>query len=106
MDHVIEAQIITGHGKNGTVFIPKISLTPTDCPYRLRRLQFPLKLSFATTINKAQGQSMKVVRLDLRISCFLHGQLYVGYPRVGHPDNLFIYAEGKTKNIVYIAALQ
>ncbi|XP_029657356.1 uncharacterized protein LOC115231480 [Octopus sinensis] len=68
MDHVIEAQIITGHGKNDTVFIPKIPLTPTDCPYPVQRMQFPLKLSFSMTINKAQGQSLKVVGLDLRIS--------------------------------------
>ncbi|XP_014777392.1 uncharacterized protein LOC106874250 [Octopus bimaculoides] len=34
-DHHIEAQVITGHGKNDTVFIPKIPLTPTDCPYTM-----------------------------------------------------------------------
>uniref|UniRef100_A0A0L8GNT0 DNA helicase Pif1-like 2B domain-containing protein n=1 Tax=Octopus bimaculoides TaxID=37653 RepID=A0A0L8GNT0_OCTBM len=78
----IEAQIITGHGKNDTVFIPKIPLTPIDCPYTI----------FAMTINKAQCQSLKVVALDLRTLCFSHGQFYVGCSRVGHPDNLFIFA--------------
>ncbi|XP_014783985.1 uncharacterized protein LOC106879068 [Octopus bimaculoides] len=33
MDYVVEAQIISRHGKNATVFIPKIPLTPTDCSY-------------------------------------------------------------------------
>ncbi|XP_014772635.1 uncharacterized protein LOC106870915 [Octopus bimaculoides] len=107
MDHVIEAQIIMGHGKNDTVFIPEIPLTPADCSYAIQRLQFPLKLSLIMTINKVQGQSLKVVGLDLRTSCFSHGQVYVGCTRVGHPENLFIYApEGKTKNVVYEAALE
>ncbi|XP_029636663.1 uncharacterized protein LOC115211986 [Octopus sinensis] len=102
MDHVIQAQIIMGHGKNNTDFILEILLTSTHYFYRMRRLQFPLKLSFAMTINKAQVQSLKVVGLDFRKSCFSHGQFYVDSSRVGHRDNLFIYApEGKTKNIMY-----
>ncbi|XP_029639667.1 uncharacterized protein LOC115214776 [Octopus sinensis] len=107
MDHVFEAQIITEHDKNDTVFILKIPLKPTDCSYPMQRLQFPLKFSFAMTINKTQGQSLKVVGLDLRTSCFSHGQFYVGCSIVDHPDNLFIYApEGKTKTFVYKATLQ
>ncbi|XP_014775046.1 uncharacterized protein LOC106872535 [Octopus bimaculoides] len=64
IDHIIEAQIIMGHSKNNTVFIPKFPLTQTDCPYAMQRLQFPLELSFAMTINKAHGQLLKVVGLD------------------------------------------
>ena len=33
------------------------------------------------TINKSQGQSFKVVGLDLETECFAHGQLYVGCSR-------------------------
>ncbi|XP_014785092.1 uncharacterized protein LOC106879881 [Octopus bimaculoides] len=73
MDHVTEAQIIMKHTKNDTVYIPKISLTPTYCPYPMQKLQFPLKLSFAVTINKAQAQLLKVVGLDLRTLFFSHG---------------------------------
>ncbi|XP_029656368.1 uncharacterized protein LOC115230306 [Octopus sinensis] len=77
------------------------------CPYRIRRLHFPLKLSFAMTINKVQGQSLKVVGSDLRTSCFSHGQFYIVCSRAGHPDSLLIYPpEGKTKNVVCKAALQ
>uniref|UniRef100_A0A0L8GSS3 DNA helicase Pif1-like 2B domain-containing protein n=1 Tax=Octopus bimaculoides TaxID=37653 RepID=A0A0L8GSS3_OCTBM len=78
----LNAQIITGHGKNETVFILKILLTQTDCPYPMQRLQFPLKFSFAMTINKAKGQSLKVIVLNLRTSYFSHGQLYVACTRV------------------------
>ncbi|GBM48173.1 hypothetical protein AVEN_138303-1 [Araneus ventricosus] len=59
-------------------------------------------LSFAMSINKAQGQSLKVVRLDLLKPCFSHGQLYVGCSRVGKAHNLYILApNGRTTNIVY-----
>ncbi|XP_029634965.1 uncharacterized protein LOC115210502 [Octopus sinensis] len=97
MDHVIEAQIITGHDKNDTAFIQKIPLNPIDCSYPMQRLQFLLKLSFAMTINKAQGQSLKVVGLDLRTSCFSHGQFYVGCSRVNHPDNISLLLKEKPK---------
>ena len=38
------------------------------------------------TINKAQGQSVQVVGLDLSGHVFGHGQLYVGLGRGTDPD--------------------
>ena len=64
--NVIEATIMTGQGKGQTTFIPKMPLIPSDSPYPMRRLQFPLRLSFAMTINKSQGQSLEVVGLHLQ----------------------------------------
>ncbi|KAL8600083.1 hypothetical protein ACOMHN_051629 [Nucella lapillus] len=59
------------------------------------------------SINKSQGQSLKVVGVNLKQPCFSHGQLYVACSRVGSCQNLHIYApEGRTKNIVYKNALQ
>uniref|UniRef100_A0A0L8FMJ1 ATP-dependent DNA helicase n=1 Tax=Octopus bimaculoides TaxID=37653 RepID=A0A0L8FMJ1_OCTBM len=67
----------------------------------------PCRLSFVMSINKAQGQTLEVVGLNLAEPVFCHGQLYVGCSRVGNPENLFIYApNGKTKNIVHHEALQ
>ncbi|VDM98548.1 unnamed protein product, partial [Onchocerca ochengi] len=69
---------------------------------RLARLQFPVRLAFVFTINKAQGLSLELCGLDLETDCFSHGQLYVACSRVGKPDSLYIYTEnGTTKNIVY-----
>ena len=60
--------------KNKDVFNPRIPLIPTDVPYQFKRLQFPIRLSFAMTINK--GQSLKVAGVHLQTPCFSHGQLY------------------------------
>ncbi|CAF1621204.1 unnamed protein product, partial [Didymodactylos carnosus] len=60
MPHVIEATILTGCAKGEDVFIPRISMIPTDMPFEFKRLQFPVRLAFAMSINKAQGQSLKV----------------------------------------------
>ncbi|XP_063930337.1 uncharacterized protein LOC135142550 [Zophobas morio] len=45
-------------------------------------LQFPLKVCFAITINKAQGQTLKMAGIDLMEDCFSHGQFYVACSRV------------------------
>ncbi|XP_014790383.1 uncharacterized protein LOC106883770 [Octopus bimaculoides] len=60
MQHVIEATIISGCRKGEDVFIPMIPLTPSDAdiPFQFRRLQFPLRISFAMSINKSQGQTL------------------------------------------------
>jgi hypothetical protein len=105
--NIIEATILTGCAKGEDVFVPRIPLIPSDLPFDFKRLQFPVRLAYAMSINKAQGQSLKVAGINLETPCFSHGQLYVACSRVGTAKNLFIFApEGKTKNIVYQKALQ
>jgi ATP-dependent DNA helicase PIF1 len=107
MPHVLKATILTGTGTGQTVFIPRIPLIPSNTPFEFKRLQFPVRLSFAMSINKSQGQTLKVVGLNLLKPCFSHGQLYVGCSRVGSPEGLFILAPNeKTLNVVYPEALQ
>lgn len=106
MNNVIEATIIMGKYKGEHVLIPRIPTIPTDLPFDFKRLQFPVRLAFAMTINKSQGQSLEVCGINLEFTCFAHGQLYVACSRVGKPSSLFIYApQNKTKNIVYQKAL-
>ncbi|GFT79697.1 ATP-dependent DNA helicase [Trichonephila clavipes] len=107
MNNVIEATILTGKFKGEDVLLPRIPMIPTDMPFEFKRLQFPVRLAFAMTINKAQGQSLQVCGLNLENPCFSHGQLYVACSHVGKPSDLFVYApDGKTRNIVYPTALQ
>ncbi|XP_046666446.1 uncharacterized protein LOC124358198 [Homalodisca vitripennis] len=71
--HVIQAVIYTGCGQGEEVFIPSIPLIPSDYHFQFKRLQFPVKLCFDITINKSQGQSLKIAGVDLREDCFSHG---------------------------------
>jgi ATP-dependent DNA helicase PIF1 len=61
LQHIIDVEIATGPDKGKRVFIPRLSITPFDTkkmPFTLRRWQFPLRPTFAMTINKAQGQTL------------------------------------------------
>ena len=58
------------------------------------------------SINKAQGQTVKNVGLDLRNGVFTHGQLYVAISRVTSVWNIKAIWDSNldgpvTKNIVY-----
>ena len=107
MPHVIEATILTGCAKGEDVFIPRIPLIPSDMPFEFKRLQFPVRLAFAMSINEAQGQSLKIAGINLETPCFSHGQLYVACSRVGTGKNWYVFApDAKTTNVVYQTALQ
>jgi ATP-dependent DNA helicase PIF1 len=65
MPNIIQATILTGSAKEEDVFIPRIPLIPSDMPFDFKRLQYPVHLSFAMTINKAQEQSLSVAGVNL-----------------------------------------
>ncbi|CAK1595296.1 unnamed protein product [Parnassius mnemosyne] len=95
--NIIGATILTGVGQGENVIIPRIPIIPTDLPFQFKRLQFPIKLSFAMTINKTQGQTLQVAGVNLEKPCFSHGQLYVACSRVSNAQNLHILSpNGKT----------
>lgn len=105
--NLIEAIILNGKYKGEIVLIPRIPMVTTDSSIEFKRLQFPVRVAFAMTINKAQGQTLKFAGVSLETPCFSHGQLYVACSRVGTPSNLFIYTpNGKTNNVVYPLALK
>jgi ATP-dependent exoDNAse (exonuclease V) alpha subunit len=72
---------------------------------KFERVQFPIRLAFAMTINKAQGQTLRRVGICLdEGQVFSHGQLYVALSRVTSLESFKVLtADSKTRvrNIVY-----
>ncbi|XP_051229674.1 uncharacterized protein [Lolium perenne] len=118
--NAIDAEIVLGQHAGKRVFLPRIPLCPSDdemFPFRFKRKQFPVRLSFAMTINKAQGQTIPNVGVYLPDPVFSHDQLYVALSRATSRGNIKILAvtdkdKGgqskstttrgvKTRNIVY-----
>ncbi|KAG0610723.1 hypothetical protein M758_7G086700 [Ceratodon purpureus] len=105
---VLEARLLFGPHAGKHVFIPRISLTPssTTLPFHFSRRQFLVRLAFAMTINKSQGQSVKYVGLDIRVPVFSHGQLYVALSRATSPNHISALLPqnstvSNTVNVVY-----
>ncbi len=67
--------------------------------------RFPIWISFAMTINRAQGRSISgYLGINLSAECCSHGQLYVALSRRTSPRNVFVRTENKSKtvkNVVY-----
>lgn len=73
---VLEVKLVGDNHHGEHAFIPRIVLIPSDksaMPFTFCQLQYPVRLAFAMSINKSQGQSIKMVGIDLRTPVFTHG---------------------------------
>lgn len=116
--NVIQARILSGAYADKDVLLPRIDLCTNSnngWPFELKRRQFPVRLSFAITIHKRQGQTLKYVSLYLQDPIFSHGQLYVAFSRVTSKKNVHVLlhdgkVEGRdglwTPNVVIKDVLQ
>ena len=86
--------------KGSRILIPRITLYSDDNDDSIffKRRQFPIKLAFAMTINKGQGQTMKKAGLLLDTNLFTHGQLYTSLSRVSDKYSIKILTEKKEIN--------
>ncbi|XP_027109519.2 uncharacterized protein [Coffea arabica] len=116
--NVICAKIAVGDFCGKEVFIHRISMQPPSdeqYPVPYKRTQFPIRLCFVMTINKAQGQTLDFVSIYLKEPVFSHGQLYVTLSRAKtasavkvliRPTYFDESCTDHTKNIVYKEVLE
>jgi len=107
-NNILFAKLASGTHIGGRIALPRMPCGPGDDNFPVpgfTRTQFPVRVCFALTTNKAQGQSFSGrLGLDLRDECFSHGQLYVALSRTTHPSNLTLctnMTDRRTKNVVY-----
>jgi len=108
--HNILCQLIPSgpgdHDEEPLIFLlPRItSSTPDKYPFSFSRHQFPIRPSFAVTINKSQGSTYDRVGIDLTDPVFSHGQLYVALSRVKNWNSVHVLLKDgqfHTTNVVW-----
>jgi len=103
-DHLLKCKILTGDKIGDIIFLNRITFYCEDV-YPFKGRQF-LKLAFAITINKSQGQTFDRVEIDLCKDVFNHGQLYVAFSQAKSWEALKVYLgsqrnDKQVKNYVY-----
>ena len=84
--------------------IPRIRFAFCIQTVDLQRIQYPFVEAYGGTINKAQGQTLRKLILDLSQDVFMHGQLYVALSRVSCCEDIVIItpnAQRIVKSVVY-----
>jgi ATP-dependent exoDNAse (exonuclease V) alpha subunit len=92
---------------NEHVEIPRIRFKFKIGTIEVVRRQFPLTPAYAGTINKAQGETLPKVIIDLSKPVFMHGQLYVALSRVRRCEDVVIISESReVASVVYHRLLE
>jgi len=105
--NLIKVKILAGNTAGQEVFIGRMKFeygklrSEPGIPFI--RTQYPREPGFAMTINKAQGQTLERVCVDLTASqCFSHGMFYTAVSRVRSASSLRIMSglRAKAVNVV------
>ncbi|XP_012853805.1 PREDICTED: ATP-dependent DNA helicase PIF1-like [Erythranthe guttata] len=108
--HVISCKVLSGKNVGDMVFIPRMTLIPSNSilPLKFQRRQYPVIILFAMTINISHGQTLSHVGLYLPRPVFSHVQFYVALSRVKSRFGINIFIKGEsgelssvTNNVMY-----
>lgn len=94
--HRLELEKLDPNGDEDDILqLPRIPMiyNPDNMPMSMTRLQFPIKLAFAVTFHRSQGQSVEHCGILLPKDIWTHGQIYVAFSRCGNPRNIYVWAE-------------
>ncbi|KAK3878377.1 hypothetical protein Pcinc_016961 [Petrolisthes cinctipes] len=85
-----QGKIIDGRYTGEIYYIPRILFITQDDLHGVpfKRLQFPLRLAYAFTINRSHGSTLDIAGGCLRNPVFTHGQLYVLLSRATSRSNI------------------
>ena len=64
-------------------------------------IQYPLKLAWAATIHKSQGQTFEKVAIDLDRGSFAHGQTYVALSRAKSLEGIYLTREITFADLIF-----
>ena len=106
VENILDNEIVlrpgSGPWQHETISVPRFRFQFTVGTVKVTRFQFPLAAAYSCSISKSQGQTVDAVILDLSLSCFLHGQLYVALSRCRDEKNIVIVSSRKKQiSIVY-----
>ena len=88
LNNAIEARALSGSNAGERILIPRIPLSTTESyPFNFTRRQYPIRLAFAITANKSQGQTLKKVR------CYLDRLTGSTYLKEYDPTGWSVHAE-------------
>lgn len=62
--------------------------------------QYPIRLAWALTIHKSQGQTYESVSIDLTTAAFAHGQMYVALSRCTSLEGLYLKMPVQRRDII------
>jgi hypothetical protein len=97
-EHFIILEVVSGTYRNQsdrrvTFCLPKVRLESSEAVLGMHfvRETFPIKLSYAITVHKAQGQTIKRVGIYLPSPSFSHGMWYTSTSRVQSFEHLQVF---------------